>query len=324
MLLAMAAWGCLLFPRLAVSQDSPEVHIVPRVSLPPHGPRLAGNLSRTETLKSSVDLVLVPVTVTDDMGRIVTGLAKSNFVVYQDKRREQIRSLSRDDAPISVGIIWDTSGSMADKMANAREGIKTFLETANPKDEFFLITFSDQLELVSDFTANIDDIESKLVFPQAHGETALLDAVYLGISEMRHAHYARKALLIISDGGDNHSRYTEGEVKDVVEEADVQIFAIGLFDEFPRTQEEEEGPSLLTEVAEATGGRMFSIDNPNELSHVATKIGIALRDEYVLAYQPPTKPHDGKWHKIRVKLHLPKGLPFLHASFKQGYYAPVE
>jgi len=159
---------------------------------------------------------------------------------------------------------------------------------------------------------------------QAKGMTALLDAIYLGIHEMDHAQYPRKALLIISDGGDNHSRYTEGEVRDLVEEADVQIFGIGLYDQFPRTAEEQQGPGLLREITDATGGRSFTIDNPNELADVATKIGIALRDEYVIAYQPKVRPRDGKYHKIAVKLHPPRGLPPLHVSAKRGFYAPSQ
>jgi Ca-activated chloride channel family protein len=315
----------VLFSLSALGQDAAEVHIQPRVNLDKPSSRVAlGLRPGAPLLKSNVNLVLVPVTVTDPMDRLVTGLGKSNFSVYQDKEKEQIRNLSSDDAPISVGIIFDVSGSMGDKMQRAREAISQFLETANPQDEFFLITFSDRPEMVSHFTPRVPDIESRLPFVQSKGMTALLDAIYLGIDEMHHAQYPRKALLIISDGGDNHSRYTEGEVKDIVEEADVQIFAVGLYDQFPRTVEEQEGPGLLREVTDATGGRAFTIDNPNELADVATKISIALRDEYVIAYQPTARPHDGKYHKITVKLHAPKGLPALHVSAKRGFYAPSQ
>jgi Ca-activated chloride channel family protein len=310
---------------LALGQDTPDVHIQPRHNLNPAPPAIASALrTGMPTLKSNVNLVLVPVTVTDPMDRLVTGLDKSNFSVFQDKQQQQIRNLSSDDAPISVGIIFDVSGSMTDKIQRAREAISQFLETANPQDEFFLISFSDRPELASHFTSRVQDIESRLPFVQAKGMTALLDAIYLGLDEMRHAQYPRKALLIISDGGDNHSRYTEGEVKDIVQEADVQIFAIGLYDEFPRTVEEQEGPALLHDITDATGGRAFTISNPNELADVATKIGIALRDEYVIAYQPKNRPHDGKFHKITVKLHPPRGLPPLHISAKRGFYAPSQ
>jgi Ca-activated chloride channel family protein len=213
------------------------------------------------------------------------------------------------------------SGSMTDKLDKSKEAVVDFLRIANPEDEFFVVGFSDRPLLISDFTTHIGDIRSKMTFEQAKGLTSLLDAIYLGLNEMKHAHYERKALLIISDGGDNHSRYTESEIKSVVREADVQIFAIGLFDQAPRTQEEQYGPQLLSDITDVTGGRTYTISNPNELSDVATKIGIALRNEYVIAYRSATRPHDGKWHKIRVKLHPPKGLPPLHVDAKTGYYA---
>jgi len=332
-------WGKLLFNGLLVSvlgsavalsmlslpaysQDgATDVHITPRVSAAPPAAANAG-VPGLPTVKSNVEVVLVPVTVTDPMDRLVTGLAKNNFAVFQDKEKQQIQNLSSDDAPVSVGVIFDVSGSMQDKMANAREAISQFFRTGNPEDEFFLISFSDQPQLVSHFTTRVENIQEKLAFVQSKGQTALLDAIYLGLHEMRQAHHPRKALLIISDGGDNHSRYTEGEVKSLVEEADVQVFGIGLFDPRPATPEEQMGPSLLTEITDKTGGRTYSIDNPNELADVATKIGIALRDEYVLAYHPTMKPHDGKWHKIKVKLLPPKGLPPLHIFARQGYYAP--
>jgi Ca-activated chloride channel family protein len=314
-----------MLPLAAPGQDTADVHITPRVDpmANPHAPDPALRAG-LPLLKSNVNLVLVPVTVTDPMDRLVTGLDKENFTIYQDKQPEQIRNLSSDDAPISVGVILDISGSMGDKIQRAREAVAQFLETANPQDEFFLITFSDGPHLVSPFTSRVQDIESQLPTVESKGMTALLDAIYLGIDEMHHAQYPRKALLIISDGGDNHSRYTEGEVKSMVQEADVQIFAIGLYDQFPRTVEEQEGPGLLREVTDATGGRAFTIDNPNELADVATKIGIALRDEYVIAYQPKTRPHDGKYHKITIKLRPPKGLPPLHISAKRGFYAPSQ
>jgi Ca-activated chloride channel family protein len=152
----------------------------------------------------------------------------------------------------------------------------------------------------------------------------LLDAIYLGVSKMRQAKYTKKSLLIISDGGDNHSRYTEGEIKSLVKEADVLVYAIGIYDKYFPTSEERLGPALLSDVAELTGGRSFTIDNPNDLADVATKIGIELRNQYVLGYRPKNPGHDGKWRKIKVKLIPPKGLPPLRVYAKTGYYAPTE
>jgi len=313
---------CVVLTGYAQSDD--PVHVTPRVvGNTPASSGIDETLNtHTRPLRSNVDMVLVPVTVTDPMDRLVTGLDKDNFAIFEGKEQQQIHTVSSEDAPISLGIIFDMSGSMKDKMEKAKEAAVEFLQTGNPEDEFFMVGFSDKPELLSDFTQSIGDIQSRLVLPVGKGMTALLDGIYLGINEMKHAKHRRKALLIISDGGDNHSRYTEGEVKNLVKEADVQIYAIGIFDAFPRTSEERFGPTLLNDISEITGGRAFTVNNPNELPDIAAKIGAALRNEYVLAYLPASKPRDGKWHKIKVKLLPPKGLPPLRVYSKQGYYAP--
>jgi len=312
-------------PTLAQDPDVEDVHVAPRVdSQPASKPEdllLDSVHTHAAMLKSKVDLVLVPVTVTDPMNRLVTGLDKENFEVFEGKDRQEVRHFSAEDAPISLGVIFDMSGSMASKIERAREAVIDFFKTANPQDEFFLITFSERPEETSDFTQSIEDLQGKLVFTVPKGRTALLDAIYLGISKMRQAKYPKKSLLIISDGGDNHSRYTEGEIKSLVKEADTMVYSIGIYDHYFATEEERLGPQLLGDISELSGGRAFTIDNPNDLSDVATKIGIELRNQYVLGYRPKNPGHDGKWHKIRVKLLPPKGLPPLHVYAKTGYYA---
>ncbi len=311
----------------AAAQENADVHITPRISANAQPANVPGDpalKTHTKPLRSEVDLILVPVTVTDPMDRLVTGLEKDNFQVFEGKQRQQIRHLSAEDAPVSVGILIDMSGSMSNKFDKAKEAVVQFMETANPDDEFFVIGFSEKPLLLSGFTDSVGDIQSKLVLTAPKGMTSLLDAIYMGMHQMRHARHERKALLIISDGGDNHSRYSESEIKSAIKEADVQIFAIGIFDQVPRTQEERFGPSLLSEMTDVTGGRTFTLDNPNDLPDVAAKIGIQLRNQYVLAYKPVKKPKDGKWHKIRVKLLPPHGLPSLSVHAKQGYYAAEE
>jgi Ca-activated chloride channel homolog len=275
-------------------------------------------------LKVAVDLVLVPVTITDPMNRLVTGLDKENFQLFEGSAKEEIKSFSSEDAPVSLGVIFDSSGSMSSKMDRAKDAVVEFFKTANPQDEFFMITFSDEPEMVNDFTSSVDEIQGKLVFTVPRKRTALLDAIYMGVSKMRQAKYAKKALLIISDGGDNHSRYTEGEIKGVVKEADVMVYAIGIYDRYFQSQEERLGPQLLGEISELTGGRAFTVENPNDLADVATKIGVELRNQYVLGYRPSKVVRDGKWRKIKVKLMPPKGLPPLRVYARTGYYAPVE
>jgi Ca-activated chloride channel homolog len=326
LLYAIALFVLLTVAEMKAQTGADEVHIVPRVKVETmKGSALDPALdTHTRPFRARVDLVLVPVTITDPMNRLVTGLEKDNFQVFENKERQLIRHFSSEDAPISLGVIFDVSGSMSNKIDRSKEAVVEFFKTANPQDEFFVVSFSDEPELLSDFTSSVEDIQSRLVTASPKGRTALLDAIYLAVAKLRNARYDRKALLIISDGGDNHSRYTEGEINSLVKEADVQIYAIGLFDQTPRTQEERLGPALLAEVTDVTGGRTFTIDNPNELPDIATKIGIELRNQYVLGYRPTKPVHDGKWHKIKVKLNPPKGLPPLHVYAKTGYYAPSE
>ena len=305
-----------------------DVHIKPSVQpppvVPPGGIVDASLKTHTKPYKVDVNLVLVPVTITDPMNRLVTGLDKENFNIFEGKDVQEIRHFSSEDAPVSLGVIFDMSGSMSSKIERAREAVMEFFKTANPQDEFFMITFSDKPEQISDFTQSVEDIQAKLVYSVPKGRTALLDAIYLGVNKMRQAKYPKRALLIISDGGDNHSRYTEGETKSVVKEADVLIYAIGVYDHYFPTTEERLGPQLLADVTQLTGGRSFTIDNPNDLADVATKIGIELRNQYVIGYRPKNPMHDGKWRKIKVKLTPPKGLPPLKVFAKTGYYAPSE
>ena len=321
LLVLLAAVGPGAF---AQDPDVEDVHVAPRAVQPPDD-KIDESQDTVRVhaplIKSKVDIVLVPVTVTDPMNRLVTGLDKENFDVFEGRDRQDVRYFSAEDAPVSMGVIFDMSGSMASKIERAREAVIDFFKTANPQDEFFLITFADRPQETSDFTQSIEDLQGRLVFTVPKGRTALLDAIYLGVSKMREAKYPKKALLIISDGGDNHSRYTEGEIKSLVKEADVMIYSIGIYDRYFASDEERLGPQLLSDVSELSGGRSFTIDNPNDLSDVATKIGIELRNQYVLGYRPTNPAHDGKWHKIRVKLLPPKGLPPLHVYAKAGYYA---
>ncbi|MBZ5540424.1 MAG: VWA domain-containing protein [Acidobacteriia bacterium] len=276
-------------------------------------------------LKVEVDLALVNVTVTDPYSRLVTGLEAENFRVFEDNVEQEIVHFSSEDVPISIGVIFDLSGSMANKVAKSREAAIQFFKTANPRDEFFLVSFNEHAELTSVFTNSIEDLQTRMMFTVAKGRTALLDAIYLGLSEMRGAHNAKRALLIISDGGDNHSRYNESDIKRLVRESDCQLYAIGVYDPLGyrgRTPEELNGPSLLSEVTDMTGGRVFVVENLNELPDIAAKIGMELRNQYVLGYRPSNKVHDARWRKIKVKLRALRGLPPLSVFARTGYYAP--
>lgn len=312
----------------AFSQTSVnDIHILPRQIAPIANAVASSKLvdgSVLHVLKTEVELVLVPVSVTDPRQRLVSGLTAENFQLFEGKKPQEIRHFSSEDVPVSIGIILDASGSMRDKMGRVRDAVTQFCEEANPQDEFFMIDFSDAPRLATDFTTNSEDLEKNLLFTQPKGRTALLDAIYMGLHKMKQARYAKKALLIISDGGDNHSLYSERDVKSAAKESDVMIYAIGTFDRYMPTPEEMRGPTLLAELADPTGGQAFTLENGVELASVARHIGRALRTQYVLGYRPEEMPRDGKWHKIQVKLRLPKKLAFLRARAKTGYYAPAD
>ena len=277
------------------------------------------------TIHFDVDLALVNVTVTDPYNRLVTGLETDNFRVFEDNIEQEVVTFSAEDVPISIGVIFDFSGSMSNKVGKAREAAVQFFKTANPQDEFFLVSFNERAELTSSFTNSVEDLQSRMMLTVPKGRTALLDAIYLGLSQMRGAHNAKRALLILSDGGDNHSRYNESDIKRLVKEADTQLYAVGIFDPLGyrnRSPEELSGPSLLSELTEMTGGRVFAVEKLDDLPDIASKIGMELRNQYVLGYRPSNKAHDARWRKLKIKLRAPKGLPPLSVYSKTGYYAP--
>jgi len=311
--LVLAACAVFGFPALA-QVAGPMTH-----SGSPEEARSSSNTIRTE-----VTLALVNVTVTDPLDRLVTGLEKENFRVFEDGVEQEIVTLSSEDVPVSIGLIFDMSGSMSDKAEKARQAAVQFLQTANPRDEFFLVNFGDRAALTRSFTTNIEELQDGMLFTPSRGRTALFDAIYLGLSQMRGARNSKRALLIISDGGDNNSRYTESDVRNFVKEADCQLYSIGLFDanDQRRTVEELYGPTLLSEITQLTGGRVFPVTSLNELPDIAAKIGLELRNQYVLGYKPGNVSHNGTWRKIKVKLVPPKGLPHLNIYAKTGYYSP--
>jgi Ca-activated chloride channel family protein len=284
-------------------------------------------LARGANLRIDTNLVLIPVSVTDPLNRFVTGLEREHFKIFEDKVEQSIAQFASEDAPLSVGLVFDTSNSMGAKLQKSRQAAAQFFKTANPEDEFFLIQFNDRPELVVPFTPNPEEIQNRLTFTQAKGRTALLDGIYLAMNQMKKARNPRKAILVISDGGDNSSRYTESEIKNLVREADVQLYAIGIFEAIGargRTAEELSGPGLLNDLAEQTGGKHFAVENVNELPDVAAKIGIELRNQYLIGYSPKNQDRDGKYRKVQVKIVQPRGLPPLRPSWRQGYYAPQQ
>jgi Ca-activated chloride channel homolog len=273
------------------------------------------------------DLVVIPVTVTDGKGRVVNGLQKEHFALFEDKVEQEITHFAPEEAPASIGLVVDTSDSMGPKLQKAREAVAALLNNANPEDEFFLTQFNDRAQLVVTLTTQTEEIRRHVAMMQTAGSTALMDAVMVALNEMRNAHYTRKAIIIISDGEDNASHCSVRELKEAVRDADVLIYAIGIasssvFDQGWPPQRLT-GSALLNEIATHTGGRLFEVNRLKQLPDIASKISAWLRNQYVLAYTSSNK-KDSRFHHIQVKIKKPNGFPRLHAFWRLGYYAPSE
>ena len=294
----------------AASDDGPLSH------------RIATNSSlRGAGIRVNVDMALVPVFVTDPFGRSVTGLGPENFRVFDGSRQVPIQTFGRQDQPVAVGLIFDCSRSMRDKFPTAREAARQFFQQLNPDDESFLITVSDRAELRHKLTSDFRELQSSLLFTRPSGSTSLLDGVFMGLQQIKKAKNPRRALIVVSDGGDNNSRYSERELLNMAVESDTQIFAIGLHDN-PQSQEEVMGPALLTELCGRTGGVDFFIKNLNELHVAMGQVGVSLHNQYVLGYYPPETSATGKYRKIRVQLLVPANTPPLQVHARAGYYVP--
>jgi Ca-activated chloride channel homolog len=279
---------------------------------------------RPGSIQIDVEMVLVNTTVTDAYGHLVTDLNKKNFRLFEDNVEQEVLTFSKEDVPASIGILFDTSGSMADKMEASRQALGNFLQKSNPGDEFFLISFNNHAELDSRFTSDVELLQRRTLSLKPEGRTSLLDAIYYGLEQMKSARHERRILMVISDGGDNHSRHHEGEIRGLLQEADCQVYALGIFDanDMKRTTEERNGPGLLSQLAEMTGGHLFQTENLREMADLSGKISTELRSQYVLGFKPSDARHDGRWHKIKVSVTPPTEQPPLAARARTGYYSP--
>jgi Ca-activated chloride channel homolog len=318
---ASALAVCLLFSGSLVGQDAGAKP--GQAANPPQNPEQATGLN----LRVDTTLVLIPVAVTDSLNRFVLGLQKEDFHLVEDTVEQSVAHFSGEDVPLSVGLVFDESGSMDYKLRTSQAAVTQFLKTMNADDEAFLVEFSDSANLSVGFTTGTADIESALKRAKPGGLTAMLDAIHLALREMKKAKNSRKAIVIISDGGDNHSQYTAAEIESLVREADVQIYAMGVFEpSLPvgLTTEEVSGPRLLSEIATQTGGRAFAAALMSDLPSVAARIAVELRNQYVLGYYPKNQTRDGKYRHVEVKLVQPPGVSTVKAHWRLGYYAPSQ
>jgi Ca-activated chloride channel family protein len=268
--------------------------------------------------RSDVEMVFINVAVSDSLNRYVTGLEKEHFKVFEDKVEQEIVHFSQQSAPASVGIIFDISGSMGENanIKKAKAAIAQFLDYGNSKDEYLLITFNQKTKLVRDFSQQVSSLQNDILFQKPGGNTSLYDAVYMGLSYVMEGSHDKKALILITDGEDNSSRYTPSEIREFAKESSVQIYSIGQIGELGY------GMPIIRELVSLTGGRAFFPGNFNELDYYISLIQAELRNQYVLGYRTTNSVHDGKWRRIKVQLDAPAGLPKLKLNYREGYYAP--
>jgi len=269
------------------------------------------------------ELVSLTVTVTDALDRLVTGLEIRNFEIYEDKVKQEITHFSFDDAPVNLGIVFDVSGSMKGmKLDRARDALKAFIQTSHSDDDFFLIGFNQRANLLAEFTSG-EALANKLTLVDPGGQTALYDATYLGVEKVKQGRHSRNAILLISDGQDNSSRYTYGELRKRLREAGVQIYCIGIVEMGSGAggSLDMQGQAILEEIAQSTGGKAFFPKSAAELEEITTRIALELRHQYSIGYSPTNANRDGQWHKIKVSVKAPKGWSNLRVQHKEGYYA---
>lgn len=272
---------------------------------------------------TNTDLITVTVTVTDTYGRYVSGLGKNAFTVLDEKKPQEITFFSDDDAPVSVGVLFDVSGSMnGDKIKRAREALSKFIQTSHNSDEYFLIAFNSRAQLLLDKTRDGNSVLDKLTFVQTRNNTALYDACYLGVEKVQRGSHPKRALLLISDGQDNNSRYTFNELRRLLKESDVTLYGVGILSGSDAGSGlGMEGQAILDELASVSGGKAFFPRSNAEMDDIFEQIALELRHQYSIGYKPVNFANDGRWHKIKVRVNPPRGLPRLFVRSKDGYYA---
>jgi len=286
-------------------------------------PYSAVNDQSQALLRESTSLVNLTVTVTDKHNRLISGLERGNFEVYEDNVKQSIEFFTNEDTPLSIGIIFDISGSMQDKIERARDALNAFVQTCHNNDDFFLVTFNQRPALAAEFSDG-NTVMNKLESAYASGGTALYDAIYMGLGEIPRGRHNKRALLIISDGEDTTSRHSYGELTRMLKEANVQVYCIGIlspmylvFGDTLNTQ----GTAILDEIAKQTGGKSFFPRKQKELENIVTRIALELRRQYSIGYLPTNQDRNGKWRKVKIRLTPPPGLPSLSVRSRDGYYA---
>ncbi|MGB7921709.1 MAG: VWA domain-containing protein [Pyrinomonadaceae bacterium] len=325
--LQVALFSCLVLAFIALTLPNHSTAQQQRGSAAPLPTPVPGRPSRpgqeSEQVTINTDLITLTVTVTDAYGRYVSGLDQSAFTVFDDKEPQEIAFFSDEDAPVSVGIVFDVSGSMGgDKIRHAREALSHFIETSHDMDEYFLIGFNTRAQLLLDRTRNGNAVIDKLTFVEPKQNTALYDACYLGVEKITRGTHPKRAILLISDGQDNESRYTFSDLRRLLKETDVVLYSIGIVGvNDANSPLGMQGQSILDELSSVSGGKAFFPSTDAEMNEIFERIALELRHQYSIGYKPANFVNDGRWHKIKVKVQPPRGLPRLFVRSKEGYFA---
>ena len=265
-------------------------------------------------LRIDVRLIEIPVTVTGSLGQPVTDLPRNAFRVFEDEVERPITVFSSVEMPISGAMVFDTSRSMKGRIGTARAAMEQFLKTGMPDDEFSLVRFSNTPQLLTPLTRDWDEISRQLSAVEPNGWTALFDAVFLATNEVRKGRNQRKLLVVLSDGADNNSRYSELELMAMLREVDVQVYAVSIF----------ERSRSLERIAEQTGGRALWLRKLDDLPVVMETLSRQIRGAYLIGCIPGAVKNDGKYHRIRVEVQPPIGMENVRASWRHGYIATAE
>ncbi|HUA21591.1 MAG TPA: VWA domain-containing protein [Bryobacteraceae bacterium] len=320
--LAVVLSLCPVLPAFQAPGGDSLVSIEPRLR-----PRIVpvANALPNPDIRVDSSLVLVPAHVTTAFGASITDLGKKNFEIFEDGVSQTIRYFSKEEAPLSVGLLFDVSGSMRDKIHKAAEAAAAFFRTSNPQDEFFLVEFSEKPKLKVPFTTDTDQVYNRISHARPFGRTALLDAIHMAMEQLKSARNPRKAIVIVSDGGDNRSRHTAREIRDELLETDAQVYAMGIFEEDTHKlpAEERNGPRLLEELAEDSGGREYPVENLDDLPAISEHISNELRDQYLIGYAPSNDARDGKFRTIKLVIEGAANSAQLRTYYRHGYYAPI-
>jgi Ca-activated chloride channel homolog len=321
--LAVAFLACTPCWAFQASGVDTAVSILPRFRPPVSSGQ---SIFPKSDIRVDTALVLVPAQVTNVFGTPITDLRKQDFKVFEDGVEQPIAHFSMEDAPLSIGLLYDISGSMRNKIKKSAEAAAAFFKTSNPEDEFFLVEFSDRPKLTVPFTTDPDEVYQRIAHTKPFGRTSLLDAIHMAMGEMKHARNTRKALVIVSDGGDNRSRHTEREIKNAMLESDLQVYAMGIFDPEDGSKhsvEEQNGPRLLMELADQSGGREYPVTSLDDLPSISAQIGNQLRNQYLLGYSPSNSNRDGKYRTIHLSVAPDTAAPNVRIYYRHGYYAPA-